>query len=86
MADGEGELKSMRTCTAHLRKGVAQLLLQHVVSEAKSRGMRSLSLETGTPEAFLPARELYLRFGFTECAPFANYRADPYSVCMRYLL
>ena len=84
--DGQGELKSMRTCVAHLRKGVAVRLLDHIAGEARSRGMGSLSLETGTPDAFLPARKLYLRFGFKECAPFADYQSDPYSVCMRYLL
>ena len=86
LANSEGELKSMRTATAHLRKGIAAQLLKHVVSEARARGMRSLSLETGTPEAFLPARRLYQRFGFEECAPFADYEEDPYSVCMRYIL
>ena len=61
LEDGQGELKSMRTCVAHLRKGIAAQLLEHITFEARSRGMRSLSLETGTPDAFLPARQLYLR-------------------------
>ncbi len=78
-----GELKSMRTVRAHLRRGVAATLLQHIINEARSRGMQSLSLETGTPEVFRPARELYTRFGFVACDPFADYKPDPYSLCMR---
>src|SRR5687768_5205559 len=42
-----GEIKSMRTAAAHLRKGVATVLLEHIISEAKRRGYRRLSLETG---------------------------------------
>lgn len=77
-----GEIKSMRTATAHLRKGVAATLLRHVLQTARERGYRRLSLETGAPEAFAPARELYARFGFVECGPFADYAEDPYSVFM----
>jgi len=77
-----GEIKSMRTATAHLRKGVAATLLRHIVGTARERGYRRVSLETGAPEAFAPARELYARFGFVECGPFADYAEDPYSVFM----
>lgn len=77
-----GEIKSMRTATAHLRRGVAATLLRHVLQTARERGYRRLSLETGAPEAFAPARELYARFGFVECGPFADYAEDPYSVFM----
>lgn len=80
--EAHGEIKSMRTAAAHLRKGVAATLLRHVLRTARERGYRRLSLETGAPEAFAPARELYARFGFTECGPFADYVEDPYSVFM----
>src|SRR5688572_11232161 len=43
-----GELKSMRTCSRHLRKGVAKALLAHIVDEATRRGYLRLSLETGS--------------------------------------
>ncbi|MDZ4857594.1 MAG: GNAT family N-acetyltransferase [Candidatus Hydrogenedentes bacterium] len=76
------EIKSMRTASAHLRKGVGELLLQHLISEATNRGYRRMSLETGSMEYFEPARCLYLKFGFMTCAPFANYREDPNSVFM----
>jgi putative acetyltransferase len=79
---GHGEIKSMRTAKAHLGKGVASKLLQHLIAEARRRGYRRLSLETGSMEYFEPARRLYRKFGFTNCAPFASYVEDPNSVFM----
>ncbi len=76
------EIKSMRTAAAHLRRGVASHLLRHILEEAAGRGYARLSLETGSAEAFEPARQLYARFGFTYCGPFADYVEDPYSVFM----
>jgi putative acetyltransferase len=76
------EIKSMRTSSLHLRKGVARNLLEHILEEAKRRGYSRLSLETGSMEAFEPARKLYANFGFTYCGPFADYVEDPYSVFM----
>lgn len=77
-----GEIKSMRTASSFLRKGVATSLLKHIVEEARLRNYRTLSLETGSMEYFDPARRLYANFGFTECSPFAKYVADPNSVFM----
>lgn len=77
-----GEIKSMRTARDHLRKGVAATLMRHILRVARERGYRRLSLETGSPDAFLPARAMYERFGFEECGPFADYVEDPYSVFM----
>jgi len=77
-----GEIKSMRTAAAHLRKGVASVMLRHILDEAKRRGYRRLSLETGAAIAFEPARQLYARHGFVPCGPFGDYRPDPNSVFM----
>jgi putative acetyltransferase len=77
-----GEIKSMRTAATHLRRGVATHLLDHIIYEAKRRSYHRLSLETGAFPYFEPARQLYVRFGFTHCAPFANYVEDPNSVFM----
>ncbi|MDG0791610.1 GNAT family N-acetyltransferase [Cohnella ginsengisoli] len=82
LGGGHGELKSMRTAAAHLRKGVAAGMLAHIVAEARSRGFERLSLETGSPDSFIPARKLYEKFGFEYCGPFADYEEDPYSVFM----
>ena len=72
----------MRTSSLHLRKGVAKNLLSYILEEAKRRGYNRLSLETGSMEAFEPARRLYANFGFTYCQPFADYIEDPFSVFM----
>lgn len=77
-----GEIKSMRTASRHLRKGVAKYVLNHIIAEAKRRGYSRLSLETGSMKAFEPASRLYAGFGFTYCAPFADYVEDPNSVFM----
>lgn len=77
-----GEIKSMRTAPAHRHQGVAATLLRHIVATARARGWTRLSLETGSPDAFEPARALYRRFGFVECGPFADYVEDPWSVFM----
>lgn len=77
-----GEIKSMRTPTALRRRGVGRAMLAHILDVARSRGYTRLSLETGSMEAFLPAQRLYESFGFTACAPFADYRLDPNSLFM----
>ena len=79
---GHAEIKSMRTATAFQRRGVGAKLLQHLLEESTARGYRRLSLETGSMDAFAPARNLYSRFGFAPCPPFGDYREDPYSVFM----
>ena len=76
------ELKSMRTAAARKRAGIATLLLEHIIGEARARGFERISLETGSDGFFLPARRLYAKFGFAECAPFADYRPDPLSTFM----
>lgn len=74
-----GEIKSMRTVSAHRRTGVARAMLRHIIAEARSRAYVRLSLETGSMQAFEPARRLYESFGFTYCPPFADYAEDPNS-------
>ena len=77
-----GEIKSMRTAAIHRRKGVAARLLEHILDEAKKRNYKRVSLETGSMDAFAPARNLYAQFGFKECGPFADYVEDPNSIFM----
>jgi putative acetyltransferase len=77
-----GEIKSMRTASAHRRKGFARAMLVHIIDEARRRSYDRLSLETGSMAAFVPAQRLYASFGFIRCAPFGDYVADPNSVFM----
>jgi putative acetyltransferase len=78
----QGEIKSMHTARQHRGRGVGLRLLDRIVEEARSRSYLRLSLETGSMEAFAPARALYTRYGFVECPPFGDYRLDPNSVFM----
>lgn len=73
LADGTGEVKSMRTHPDFLRHGVAAALLEHIIGVARSRGMTRLSLETGSGAYFEPALALYRRKGFLDGAEFADY-------------
>jgi len=77
-----GEVKSMRTALARRRTGVGRAILEHIILEARARSYARLSLETGSMQAFAPARRLYETFGFTYCGPFADYTADPNSMFM----
>jgi putative acetyltransferase len=76
------EVKSVKTSTAHLRKGVAKQIMLYILEAAKERGYERLSLETGSMDAFLPARKLYETLGFTYCGPFADYTIDENSMFM----
>ena len=77
--DGSGEIKSMRTHLAHLRKGVAAALLEHIIAEARARNYYRLSLETGSGPAFDAALALYRRYGFVEGAAFGDYEKSDFN-------
>jgi len=77
-----GEIKSMRTSRAYRGRGIASQMLDHIISEAKTRGYRRLSIETGSMDFFKPAHALYAKHGFEPCPPFAGYREDPNSIFM----
>jgi putative acetyltransferase len=74
-----GEIKSMRTADAHLRKGVAARILDHLIAEARSRGYTRLSLETGSGPAFEPALALYRKRGFTDGGAFGGYEKSAFN-------
>jgi putative acetyltransferase len=76
------EIKSMRTAATRQGKGVAWHLLQFMLDEAKKRHDRRVILETGSYEPFIPARNLYEKFGFTYCEPLAGYTKNSHSVFM----
>ena len=77
-----GEVKSMRTPMALRRRGAGRAILTHIIGVAKSRRYERLSLETGSMDAFTPARRLYESVGFTCCGPFGEYFEDPNSMFM----
>jgi putative acetyltransferase len=78
--DGHGELKTMHTAAASRGRGIGRAMLDHLLAEARRRGYRRVSLETGTMAAFAPARALYEGAGFVPCEPFGAYRGGPHNV------
>lgn len=80
--DTHGELKSMHTLQEARGKGVARAILHGLIQAARDAGLRRISLETGSTEEFISARNLYLREGFVDCPPFGCYVVDPLSVFM----
>ncbi|MFZ1741437.1 MAG: GNAT family N-acetyltransferase [Pontixanthobacter sp.] len=78
----KGELKSMRAANSFRGQGAGEAILLHLMEIARQRGYHWLGLETGRPDPFLPAQSLYRKHGFAECANFADYVADEFSLCM----
>lgn len=76
------EIKSMHILTEHRGGGLARLMLETLINEARLMGYARLSLETGVEPIFAPARGLYERLGFTYCDPFEGYAPDPNSCFM----
>lgn len=81
-----GEIKSMHIVAEARGRGLARLLLGHLLDQARAMGYARLSLETGIEPVFAPARALYHAAGFAICPPFQGYHADPNSVFMTRLV
>ncbi len=67
------ELKSMHTAQAARGRGIGRAMLDHLIGVARDRGCRRVSLETGSMDAFAPARSLYASAGFRPSGPFGDY-------------
>lgn len=80
--DTHGELKSMRADPARRGRGAGKAVLHHLLQVARDRGYARVSLETGKPDMFLPARRLYESHGFVPCPAFGDYVEDDFSMCM----
>ena len=76
------EIKSMHTAQAARGRGLGRKMLYHLIAVAHHRGYDRVSLETGSMEAFAPARSLYAGAGFKPCEPFGDYRESPNSTYM----
>lgn len=83
LAPDHGEVKSMRAAPAARRQGVGRRLLDHIITEARSRGYQRLSLETGTAPLHAPAISLYRSAGFTSCEAFGEYAPSPHNQFFR---
>ena len=74
-----GEFKSIRVVDKFRKKGIGERIINHLIFEAKKLKISKLSIETGAGEFFLPARNLFSKFGFKPWPPFAHYKEDPNS-------
>ena len=82
LGDGSAEIKSMRTHPDHLRIGVGAAILDHIIAEARRRGLSRLSLETGRGPSFDAALALYRTRGFESGGAFADYDASEFNQFM----
>ena len=71
-----GEFKSIRVADEFRKKGIGEKIIKHLIYEAKKLNIKKLSIETGAGQFFLPARNLFIKFGFKPCPPFAHYKED----------
>ena len=74
-----GEFKSIRVADKFRKKGIGERIINHLIGEAKKLKISKLSIETGAGDFFVPARNLFSKFGFKSCPPFAHYKDDPNS-------
>lgn len=79
LGNDSGEIKSMRTHPDFVRQGAAMALLDHIIDEARSRGFRRLSLETGSGPHFEAALAMYRKRGFQSGEAFSDYSATPFN-------
>lgn len=79
LSELDGEIKSMRTDSRHLRRGVGLSILNHIIAEARGRGYERLSLETGSGDEFEPALRLYRKRGFENGPTFGGYEASDFN-------
>ena len=75
-----GEFKSIRVSNKFRQKGYGKKLIGYLISMSEKLGIKKLSVETGAGNFFLPARKLFLNYGFKPCKPFAHYKDDVNSI------
>ncbi len=63
-----GEVKRLYVRPEARREGIAAKLMEGIIASARECGCNELVLDTLT--SMTPARNLYARFGFEECAPY----------------
>ena len=80
------ELKSMHTLAKSRGSGVGKAMVTHIENFARISGIKRISLETGTSEAFKPARELYNSLGYINSEAFGDYVLSADNMCMTKLI
>lgn len=80
LAEGRAEVKRMYVRPDARGQGVGRAILDRLVEEAVTRGVRELVLEMGDNQP--DARSLYESFGFVPIPCFGEYLATPNSQCL----
>ncbi|BEP15507.1 GNAT family N-acetyltransferase [Acidothermaceae bacterium B102] len=86
LGDRQLEVKSMHVAAEARGQGIGTLILDQLLDLARAQGATTISLETGSNEAFVPARTMYEAAGFTYCGPFGDYPDHPFSAFMTLVL
>lgn len=79
LGEGVFEIKSMRMAPTRLGRGLGRAILEHLILEARGRGARRISLETGSGPAFEPALALYRSHGFRHGPAFGGYAVTAFN-------
>jgi putative acetyltransferase len=79
LPDDMAEVKSMRTHPDFTRRGAGAAILETIIATAKARGVRRLSLETGSGAAFDAAIAFYRRRGFESGSAFSDYTQSAFN-------
>ena len=79
LPDGTGEIKSMRTHPDVVGRGAGTRILTTIIDAARARGLRRLSLETGSGPSFQAARSMYERFGFRKGEDYAGHEQTDFN-------
>jgi putative acetyltransferase len=74
-----GEVKRMFTDPEVRGKRIGSALLEAIVALARSKGLPTLMLETGTGPGMAEAHRLYTRSGFVTRGPFLDYPDSEWS-------
>ena len=80
-SDGSAELKRMWVDAKARGTGLGRRLLSELEAIAQRQGCTVIQLETGISQP--EAQSLYKSAGFSPCAPFGDYQADPLSIFMQ---
>jgi putative acetyltransferase len=79
LPDGTGEIKSMRTHPDFAGRGAGAVILKTIVAAGTARGLRRLSLETGSGSAFAAAMALYQKYGFRKGEAYSTHEQTEFN-------
>lgn len=79
LSDGTAEIKSMRTHPEFVGRGAGGLILKTMIAAASSRGIRRISLETGSGSSFAAAYALYEKHGFKKGDAYSTHKQTEFN-------